>query len=452
MDYFQYQKRERWYDYFEAANKCAKMIVEEKPDFVIHCGDLFHQFKPSPGALRLAIQILDKFKQAKIPFYVIRGNHDASKAQAQRFGGTILKFLEDLGYLYYIQDESVQINNQVTFTGVGEYGKTTGTVIEEVIRNNPLKKEKYNILALHGYVQGQVSDSIFDVSGYQLASMGFHYIALGHYHKHWEERGNNIYCPGSTEHTSINDWDKPDKDGYIRKNGYFSVKINFNSDSKKWVSKIERKLFDIRPKGRFIFNFSEDDSLDEIISKANDFVKKNDLEGAIIRYDFVGRLPLGKQSLVNFSNLTALKESKALHVIANPQITNIEIKQAKPGISIDEALIELLKDSYKTKKDHLNNWLDITNETIRVLGLKSISSEESEEINLIYDTISEFSKKITDSEIEIAKNPKTIAKKKNNESAKETIQNKRQEAYLKNENKTTKQSDLSIFFSEEGNK
>ncbi|MFW9924808.1 MAG: exonuclease SbcCD subunit D, partial [Candidatus Thorarchaeota archaeon] len=234
LDYFQYNKKERWVDFFSAANECAKLILEEKPDFIIHCGDLFHQFRPTPGALRLAIDILKKFKDANIPFYVIRGNHDASKAQAQRFGGTILRLLEKLDYLIYIQDDTIDFNENCTLTGIGEYGKATGIVVEEVLRNHPINKKKFNLLALHGYVQGQVSDSIYDMSGYELASTGYNYIALGHYHKKWEDKENNLYCPGSTEQTSLNDWGKPEDDGFFQKSGYYSVKVSQDNDTTKW--------------------------------------------------------------------------------------------------------------------------------------------------------------------------------------------------------------------------
>lgn len=427
------------------------MMIEEKPDFVIHCGDLFHQYRPSPGALRIAIQILDKFKQANIPFYVIRGNHDASKAQAQRFGGTVLKFLEDLGYLKYVQDETVEINEHIHFTGIGEYGKTTGNVVENVLRNNPLDKSKFNILALHGYLQGQVSDSIFDVSGYQLASIGFNYIALGHYHKVWLEAENNIYCPGSTEQTSINDWGKPEKDGFIRKSGYFSIKATLDFERDSWELKVERKEFDIRPKGRFIFNFSDDLSIDELMDKVNSFVKKHDLDGAIIRYDFIGELPLGKQNLINFTKLSALKESKALHIITNQQISNIVLRKAKVGLTSEEALIELLEKSYNVKKSSLNNWLDITNETIKALGQKNISSDEADEVKLIYSLISEISSQLTELDVKKIAEIK-IRKKETKTQPVKRITGKKETKFtpkdLKESNNATKQADLELFFKE----
>ncbi len=440
LDYFQYQKKERWYDFFEAANECAKLMIKEKPDFVIHCGDLFHQFKPTPGAVRLAIQIFDKFKQANIPFYVIRGNHDASKAQAQRFGGTILKLLEDLGYLQYVQDETIAINEYINFTGIGEYGKTTGDVIEEVMRNNPIDKSKFNILALHGYLQGQVSDAIFDISGYQLASLGFNYIALGHYHKVWEEKENNIYCPGSTEQTSLNDWGKPEEDGFFRKSGYYSIKVTLNQENESWNSKVKRKEFEVRPKGRFSFIIKEDLPLQELIEKANSFVKKHDREGAIIKFDFRGELPFGKQSLVNFTKLPAILESKALHIITNQEISNIILGKAKAGLTSDEAIVDLLK-SQGYKSTTINKWLDLANETVKILGQKTISSEEKEEIKSIYGLISEVSSSLTNAEIKtISKNP--------GEKTKKTKKKETSENAEKPESKNTRQSNLSTFMKE----
>ena len=420
-------------------------MINEKPDFIIHCGDLFHNFKPSPGSLRLAIKILAKIKEASIPFYVIRGNHDASKAQAQRFGGTILKFLEELGYLNYIEDETLKVNDSINITGIGEYGKTTAHRIEEVLRNYPLKQSKFNILMLHGYLQGQVSDSIYDVSGYQLASIGFDYIALGHYHKKWEEPENSIYCPGSTEQTSINDWGKPDKDGFFRKVGYYCVDLSSDEETEKnWKMKVRRKEFAVRPKGRFTFNFDDKTLIEDLKSQANEFVLKHDLEGAIIRYDFIGELPLGKQSLINFSKLPAIQKSKALHIKTNQQISKIQLKQAGPNLTTNKALVELLDKSYGFAKTSTGKWLDLVNESIKILGNKAISSEKAEEIEAIYGLVTDASKKFNETDMKRRSIKKGRTEPKSKEKPKEKLT-------PETNRKTTEkleQSDLSKFFNE----
>lgn len=449
MDYLQYQKKERWQDFIKSANDCAKLMIEEKPDFIIHCGDLFHQFKPTPGALRFAIRILEKFKEENIPFYVIRGNHDASKAQAQRIGGTILKFLEEFGYLTYIQDEQISINEDITFTGIGEYGQTIASKIEESLRNNPLDKSKFNILALHGYLQGQISDTIYDITGYQLASMGFNYIALGHYHKKWEEAENNIYCPGSTEQTSINDWGKPEKDGFFKKSGYFSVKITYSDENSTWNLNVKRKEYEVRPKGRFIFAFDDTISIEDTLNKANEFVEKNDFKDAIIRYDFIGEIPVGKQPLLNFNNLPAIRNSKAMHIIVNQQVSSIALNKMKSGITSHEALKDLLEKTYGFKKSATPKWSDLVFETVKIMGQKAISSEESDEVQSIYNLISEVSTKIIESEMtRVSK--KTINAKSNANSKtskktnKSTSKKNDSEKTINNSNKI-KQTALSEF-------
>jgi len=445
LDYLQYNKKERWEDFFQAANDCIKQIVKEKPDFVIHCGDLFHQFKPLPGAIRQTLAILEKLKEAEIPFYVIRGNHDASKAQAQRYGGTILKLLDDFGYMNYVQDERVAINEHISFFGLGEYGKATGTILEEVLRNYPIEEKKYNILALHGYIQGQVSDNLYDLTGYELASRGFNYIALGHYHKKWEEPANNLYCPGSTEQTSLNDWGKPDEDGYFRKSSYLSSKITYNEETKEWNTKVSRKYIDVRPKGRFKLIFDPNLSIEEIHIQANDFVKRHDLEGAIVKYDFEGILPLGKQGLVNLTNIEALRNSKSLHYMVSQNFTTKSALQAKTGLTQDEAIIELLQKTYGLKKQEANNWFDLTSDAIRTLSSKSITKDNAEEIQLIYDAISKKAEELT---IFNSKEKKPEVKVKQTTKSKEVQKKDTPLKTNKTESKNTSQADLAKFFSE----
>ncbi|MHA1760508.1 MAG: metallophosphoesterase family protein [Candidatus Heimdallarchaeota archaeon] len=445
LDYLQYNKKERWEDFFQAANDCIKQIVKEKPDFVIHCGDLFHQFKPLPGAIRQTLAILEKLKEAEIPFYVIRGNHDASKAQAQRYGGTILKLLDDFGYMNYVQDERVAINEHISFFGLGEYGKATGTILEEVLRNYPIEEKKYNILALHGYIQGQVSDNLYDLTGYELASRGFNYIALGHYHKKWAEPANNLYCPGSTEQTSLNDWGKPDEDGYFRKSSYLSSKITYNEETEEWNTKVSRKYIDVRPKGRFKLIFDPNLSIEEIHIQANDFVKRHDLEGAIVKYDFEGILPLGKQGLVNLTNIEALRNSKALHYMVSQNFTAKSALQAKTGLTQDEAIIELLQKKYDLKKQEANNWFDLTSDAIRTLSTKSITKDNAEEIQLIYDAISKKAKELT---IFDSKGKKPEVKVKQTTKSKEVQKKDPPLKTNKTISKNTTQADLAKFFSE----
>src|SRR4030066_1485377 len=57
-------------------------ILELRPDFVLHSGDLFHSVRPSNRILDFALRQFLKLSQAQIPTVIISGNHDSPKQRA----------------------------------------------------------------------------------------------------------------------------------------------------------------------------------------------------------------------------------------------------------------------------------------------------------------------------------------------------------------------------------
>ena len=51
LGYTQYNKIERNRDFKDAALKLVDEIINIKPDFVLHTGDVFHLSKPSPSTI-----------------------------------------------------------------------------------------------------------------------------------------------------------------------------------------------------------------------------------------------------------------------------------------------------------------------------------------------------------------------------------------------------------------
>ena len=138
LGYTQYNLAKRFTDIGNAASISVEKALERNVDFILFTGDLFHSHSPSSGALRQAIKILEMPKKANIPFYVIRGNHDASYARSERYGGDVLDFLSDLGYLHYIKDSYID-HDPLRIWGVGYYGLRTKKRLLEVLENR--KKE-----------------------------------------------------------------------------------------------------------------------------------------------------------------------------------------------------------------------------------------------------------------------------------------------------------------------
>ena len=76
LGYSQYGLSERENDFFEVFNQAIDEVVNERPDFVIHSGDLFEYSRPPTRALLTAQNGILRLKNGKIPLYAIAGNHD----------------------------------------------------------------------------------------------------------------------------------------------------------------------------------------------------------------------------------------------------------------------------------------------------------------------------------------------------------------------------------------
>lgn len=76
LGYRQYGLFEREIDFYNHYTQLIDKIIEEKPDFVIHSGDLFETSRPPTKALLTAQESFLKLKDANIPVYAIAGNHD----------------------------------------------------------------------------------------------------------------------------------------------------------------------------------------------------------------------------------------------------------------------------------------------------------------------------------------------------------------------------------------
>ncbi len=288
LGYAQHNLEERFNDFFRAAFYTAKKIVEEiKPDFVIHTGDIFHHSKPSPGTFRHAYRVLQVFKDADIPFYLIRGNHDAKTSRELAYGGSSIKLLEDLGLIEYIDDSVAVLDQlQISIVGVGHYfGTLASKKIKEVLNNHPLQDDHYRILAVHNFIQGQLENVSEVIPVSLIDELNFNYVAGGHYHIPWSRSNVNIWVPGSCEATSANDWRRDDllDDKVALYSSFYEVEAQ--KANGQWVSNVKRHNVPVRPKIFFELETDLSDpnaltneittSLSQIISNIQQYIELN---------------------------------------------------------------------------------------------------------------------------------------------------------------------------------
>ncbi len=137
---------------FQSFKKAIDICIKEKLDFILIAGDLFDSAYPPIDVLKETFAQFKRFKEARIPCFLIAGSHDYSVS-----GKTFLDVLEKAGFCKNITDfeekENEIILNPTIYGGIALYGypgKKSGLEIQD------LRKIKLNdspgmfkILMLH---------------------------------------------------------------------------------------------------------------------------------------------------------------------------------------------------------------------------------------------------------------------------------------------------------------
>ncbi|UCE06668.1 MAG: exonuclease SbcCD subunit D [bacterium] len=231
---------QREQDFYNSWNFLIEEILRQKPDFVIHAGDLFHTTRPTNRAIAVALEGIQQVSDAAIPFIMISGNHSTPKIRAT---GSIFESILLFPNVYAAFQSKYQ---KFKIGDIAIHCIPHCSLTEELQaafkKIKPDKKAEYQILVTHGSWAGQKSFSMGEFNEQKLpdpqliSKIEFDYIALGHYHKHIKIKPNVVYS-GSTERTSFNEADNP--------TGYVLVQLDeFNVDYNELPS---RPMFRLDP-------------------------------------------------------------------------------------------------------------------------------------------------------------------------------------------------------------
>lgn len=174
------RRRELLYNFERLIN----YAIENEIDIILISGDLFDKAKIS---LKTKDYILGLIKEnPNINFFYVQGNHDDSDIF------TDLDSLPD-NFKIFSNKWKTYSFNECDITGIN-YNNITKDYLYNTLS---LKKEKINIVMLHGAIDG---DDKIDLK--KLANKNIDYLALGHIHKYQkgeiDNRGIFIY-PGCLE-------------------------------------------------------------------------------------------------------------------------------------------------------------------------------------------------------------------------------------------------------------
>lgn len=203
-------------DFYEAWWRAIDGIIAQRPDFVLHAGDLFQSPRPNNRAIAVALEGLSKLNEAGLPVIIVAGNHSTPRIRAT---GNIF---EAMRVLPNVHAAYRGVYEKITITSRNGRERCAVHCIPHCSLSEELEKAyaaiqletgaRWNILMTHGSWRaagkidtrmGEFNEQFLEDPEARL-NLAFDYIALGHYHRFLAINDHTFYS-GSTERTSFNE-------------------------------------------------------------------------------------------------------------------------------------------------------------------------------------------------------------------------------------------------------
>jgi exonuclease SbcD len=201
----------------QSFTRALDKVIELAPEVVLIAGDIFHQVRPTNTAILHAYLQFARLRRAlpNAAIVMVAGNHDTPRSLE---AGNILRLFAPLG-ISVVDDEAQSLefpHLDLEVLGVAHNQRARPKIL-------PSGKHRWNLLVLHGSVEGEMTSSaalrdgmIDEIPQDDLNASEWDYIALGHYHV-YKRLGPNQYYSGALDYTSSNPWGERVEEGPIGK-------------------------------------------------------------------------------------------------------------------------------------------------------------------------------------------------------------------------------------------
>jgi DNA repair exonuclease SbcCD nuclease subunit len=204
-------------DFYDAFRQVIDAVIEIRPDYVMHTGDLFHRASPSNRAITFALSQLKRIEQVKIPLIIIAGNHSTPRTSNSSPILQALRTLDNVHAVFEQRYAKVEFGD-VVFHSLPHVNdeRIIPDELERVEAN--IDTDKKNILMLHcsvgaHYLMHEFGEWVFPKDKEYLFEK-MDYVALGHWHGFGSVgRHKNVFYSGSLERTSSSD--RREEKGYL---------------------------------------------------------------------------------------------------------------------------------------------------------------------------------------------------------------------------------------------
>ncbi|MEA1925340.1 MAG: DNA repair exonuclease [Candidatus Altiarchaeota archaeon] len=223
LGYRHRMKLQRLKDYRKAFLEAVSEINKQKPDLVIHLGDLFHHKKPDPISMKTAYNALKKLAD-ETPVVLCIGNHDIEGHLGSSYSPLFTILHENIHVLTH---ENPHVEIEIKNQKIGLHGfqymrdrKQVEEQLEEITKN--VGGNDAEILCIHQAIEGYLEPHEVSLKCLRSLAPKYDLILSGHVHKHQEIKEISdvtpAYYAGSTERISFNESDN--------RNGFLTFKNN----------------------------------------------------------------------------------------------------------------------------------------------------------------------------------------------------------------------------------
>jgi len=268
-------------DVAQSFTRAIDKVIALAPDLVLIAGDVFHTVRPTNSAILQAFQQFSRLRN-ELPnaqVVIVAGNHDMPRSSETT---CILRLFKPLGF-HIVDVEPKRIlfpEYELSLLAVPDLPPGS-------LELAPDLSAKYNVLLLHGEVEGALPDGAREdervsmlIPASALAHERWDYVALGHYHVYRKVGPNAFYC-GSLDYTSSNTWGEYAEERMAKLPGKGMIERDLTTGRQAFHSlPVTRKVIDLPP---LIGRGKSAVDLDAEIASAVERCPEGGIEGKIVR-------------------------------------------------------------------------------------------------------------------------------------------------------------------------
>lgn len=285
-------------DLLDSFKQVVDFTLENKPDVLLICGDTFDKVLPRNPPRVFFMELMRRIRDNGTRIFIIGGNHDVPKGIKE--GVMSIETLRAAGIAHVFRGYDHENIENLTISKGSEKLNIHGVSYNPFFPSdkfiNPRLgiKEGYNILMMHGALQGITpidadyeEDNPIDSSA--ISKLNLDYVALGHYHNFGKrDYDGSLACySGSTEKITFAE-EKDDK-------CFLYVDVDNSGVTYEKISLKNRPIETM--------NFNIDDSIPDIDKKLADYLYGNANSELILRLKLKGRVNFEKYKTLHKPNL-----------------------------------------------------------------------------------------------------------------------------------------------------